>query len=269
MLGSSAASLDQLVVKLGAAVDAGADGAAVGDSLFKACHLLEEQAPLRRALTDPTRPSEGKGELARAVFAPHLDAAATDVVAEAASLRWATSSDLLDAFEHLGVVAVVKGADREGQGERLENELFTVGRAVAGDADLRAALFDPSRPASDKQALVAILLEGKALPGTVRLVQESLTERHSRVRQALRDYARIAADARQRTVAFVKAAAPLDEGARRRLADALTRVYGRAVHLNVEVDPAVIGGISVEVGDDLIDGTIAARLDDANRRLAG
>lgn len=268
MLGSSGASLDQLLQELGSAVEAGADGAATGDSLFKALHLLEEQAALRRAITDPTRPAEGKGELARTVFGPHLDAAATDLMSSAARRRWASSRDLLDALEHLGVVAVVKGADRDGQGERLENELFTVGRAVADNADLRTALFDPGRPSSDKQALVAILLEGKALRGTIRLVQESLTERHSRIRQALRDYARIAADARQRTVAFVKAAAPLDEGARRRLADALTRQYGRSVHLNVEVDPAVIGGISVEVGDDLIDGTIASRLDDAGRRLA-
>jgi len=269
MLGSSGASLDQLLAKLDSAVDAGADGSAVGDSLFKACHLLEDQAPLRRALTDPTRPPEGKAQLARDVFGPHLDGAASDVMAEAAGLRWASSRDLLDALEHLGVVAVVKGADSDGQGERLENELFTVGRAVADNTDLRTALFDPGRPSADKQALVAILLEGKALPGTIRLVQESLTERHPRIRQALRDYARIAADARQRTVAFVKAAAPLDEEARRRLADALTKAYGRAVHLNVEVDPAVIGGISVEVGDDLIDGTIASRLDDASRRLAG
>jgi F-type H+-transporting ATPase subunit delta len=269
MLGSSAVSLDQLVEKLGSAVDTGADGAAVGDSLFKACHLLEEHAPLRRALTDPTRPPEGKAGLARAVFQPHLDAAATDLVAEAAGLRWASSANLLEALEHLGVVAVVKGADRAGDGERLENELFTVGRAVADNEDLRVALFDPGRSAPDKQALVAILLEGKALPGTIRLVQESLTERHSRVRQALRDYARIAADARQRTVAFVKAAAPLDDDARSRLADALSKTYGRTVHLNVEVDPAVLGGVSIEVGDDLIDGTIAGRLDDANRRLAG
>jgi len=269
MLGSSAASLAQLLQQLGSAIDAGADGAAIGDGLFKACHLLEGQAPLRRAMTDPTRPPEGKSGLARSVFGPHLDGSATDLLAEAASMRWASTADLLDALEHLGVVALVKGADHDGQGEQLENELFTVGRAVADNDDLRAALFDPGRSSADKQALVAILLEGKALPGTVRLVQESLTERHSRVRQALRDYARIAADARQRTVAFVKAAAPLDDEARRRLADALSRQYGRAVHLNVEVDPEVVGGISIEIDDDLIDGTVASRLDDARRRLAG
>ncbi|HEY6935204.1 MAG TPA: F0F1 ATP synthase subunit delta [Marmoricola sp.] len=269
MLGTSAASLDQLVGQLAAAVDAGADGAAAGDSLFWACHLLEAQAPLRRALTDPTRPAELKAELARAVFGPHLDGTATELLATAAGSRWAGSRDLLEALEQLGVVAVVRAAEREGNGERLEDELFAVGRLVADNSDLRAALLDPARPASAKQGLVAELLEGKTLPGTVRLVQEALSDRHTRVRQALREFAKVAADARDRTVAFVKVAAPLGDQERGRLADALARQYGRAVHLNVEVDPSVIGGVSVEIGDDVIDGTIASRLDNATRRLAG
>jgi F-type H+-transporting ATPase subunit delta len=269
MLGSSANSLAQLVAQLGTAVDGGADGSAAGESLFAACHLLETQPSLRRALTDPTRPAEGKAQLARDVFGPHLDGTATDVLASAAGMRWASSRDLVEALEQLGVVAVVRGADRAGEGDRLEDELFVVGQAVATNDDLRTALFDPGRPAADKQRLVAELLEGKALPGTVRLVQEALGDRHPRVRQALREFAKIAADTRNRTVAFVKAARPLDDDARHRLADALTRQYGRAVHVNVEVNPAVIGGISVEVGDDMIDGTIASRLDDAGRRLAG
>ncbi|HET8561930.1 MAG TPA: F0F1 ATP synthase subunit delta [Marmoricola sp.] len=269
MLGSSAASFGRLSRQLDEAIDGGADGAAAGDSLFKACHLLEEQAPLRRALTDPTRPAEAKARLAQEVFGPHLAGPATEVLATAAGLRWASSRDLLDALEQLAVAAVVKGADRDGNGERLENELFTVGRAVADNVELRTALFDPGRPAADKQALVRILLEGKALPGTVRLAQEALSDRHSRVRRALREFAKIAADARNRTVAFVKVAAPLEDEERTRLADALTRQYGRAVHVNVEVDPTVIGGVSVEIGDDVIDGTIASRLDEATRRLAG
>ena len=269
MLGSSAASLGQLLDRLASAVEGGADGAAAGDSLFKACHLLEGQAPLRRALTDPTRPSEAKAELARAVFGPHLDGTATDLLAAAAGTRWASSRDLLDALEQLGVVALVRGADREGDGDRLEDELFAVGRVVADNPDLRGALLDPGRPSADKQALVGELLDGKTLPATTRLVQEALSERHNRVRQALREFAKIAADARDRTVAFVKTAVPLDAADRTRLADALTRQYGRAVHLNVEVDPSVIGGVSIEIGDDIIDGTIAGRLDDATRRLAG
>jgi F-type H+-transporting ATPase subunit delta len=220
-------------------------------------------------LTDPTRPAEGKAELARAVFGAHLDGTAGDLLATAAGSRWAGSGDLLDALERLGVIAVVKQADRDGEGDRLEDELFMVGRVVADNPDLRAALLDPNRTASAKRGLVAELLEGKVLPATIRLVQEALGERHTRVRQALREFARVAADARNRTVAFVKVAAPLGDRERERLAAALRRQYGRAVHLNVEVDPGVIGGISVEIADDIIDGTIASRLDDATRRLAG
>ena len=49
----------------------------------------------------------------------------------------------------------------------------------------------------------------------------------------------------------------------------LARQYDRPVHLNVVVDPEVIGGIRVEIGDDVIDGTVSSRLDEARRRLAG
>jgi F-type H+-transporting ATPase subunit delta len=67
----------------------------------------------------------------------------------------------------------------------------------------------------------------------------------------------------------VHSARPLDEATQQRLASALTRQYGRPVHLNIVVDPAVVGGLRVEIGDDVIDGTVSARLDDARRKIAG
>ena len=70
-------------------------------------------------------------------------------------------------------------------------------------------------------------------------------------------------------VATVRVAAPAVRGRAPRLAAALTRQYGREVHLNVVVDPELIGGIRVEIGDDVIDGTVVNRLDEARRRLAG
>jgi F-type H+-transporting ATPase subunit delta len=70
-------------------------------------------------------------------------------------------------------------------------------------------------------------------------------------------------------VATVRVARPLSDADRRRLTEALSRTYGREIHLNVVVDPEVIGGIRVEIGDDVIDGTVSSRLDEARRRLAG
>ena len=86
---------------------------------------------------------------------------------------------------------------------------------------------------------------------------------------ALTAYQKIAAEVRGEGVATVRVARPLADADRERLADALARTYGRDVHLNVIVDPDVLGGIRVEIGDDVIDGTVSSRLDDAGRRLAG
>jgi F-type H+-transporting ATPase subunit delta len=66
----------------------------------------------------------------------------------------------------------------------------------------------------------------------------------------------------------VRSAVELSAAQRRRLADALASSYGHQVHLNVVIDPSVMGGISVHIGDELIDGTVASRLAAVRRKLA-
>jgi F-type H+-transporting ATPase subunit delta len=269
MQGSSAGSFAQLADELGAAIDGGADGAAVGESLFSAADVLRAQPALRRAATDPSTAGEAKSALATGVFGSHLDPTATELVASASTLRWARSSDLATALDQLGVVALVKAADARGEGDRLEDELFQFGRAVTENPPLRDALSDPSRSAADKQALVRTLLEGRAGDGSVRLAERSVTGVHLTVTRALAEYAKVAAQTRNRLVALVRTATPLGDDERTRLADVLARQYDAPVHLNVVVDPSLVGGISVEIGDQVIDGTISSRLDDARRRLVG
>ena len=103
----------------------------------------------------------------------------------------------------------------------------------------------------------------------MRLAKQSTTGSHRTVTVAVDEYQKLAARHRRRLVALVTVARQLDDGQAQRLADALSSQYDRPVHLNTLVDPDVIGGIRVEIGDDVIDGTVASRLDDARRRLAG
>ncbi|MFC4783752.1 F0F1 ATP synthase subunit delta [Nocardioides sp. MAHUQ-72] len=267
--GSSGESLARLTEALGSTLDGGADGAAVGESLFAAADVLRDQPALRRAVTDPSTQAEAKSALATGVFGAHLDKAATEIIGQAAGMRWASSLDLATAFERLGVVALVKSADASGEGDRLEDELFGFGRLVADNPSLRDALSDPARSVSDKRGLVRSLLEGKVSSGALRLAERAVSGVHLTVARAVEEYSKVAAESRNRLVALVRVATPLSDAEQQRLAGALAGQYDRPVHLNVVVDPSVLGGIRVEIGDQVIDGTISSRLDDARRRLVG
>lgn len=269
MQGSSGASVARLTDELSTAIGGGADGAAVGDGLLAAAGVLRDQVALRRAVTDPSTESEARSGLARSVFGSHLDGPALDLVVGAAGARWGSSRDLPEALEKLGVIAIVKGADGAGDGDRLEDELFSFGRAVVENPELRSALSDPARSVADKQGLVSALLEGKASAAAVRLAREAVKGAHGTVTKALEEYSRTAASARQRMVATVRVATALTDEQSTRLAEALGRENARPVHLNTIVDPGVVGGIHVEIGDFVVDGSISARVDDARRQVAG
>jgi F-type H+-transporting ATPase subunit delta len=192
-----------------------------------------------------------------------------DLLTSAVGHRWTAPRDLGDTLEHLAVVAAVKGAERRDEADRLESELFAFERLVADNHQLRDALSDPARSTADRQGLVRDLLHDRATSSTLRLAQQTVAGSHRTVALAIEDYQRIAAQHRERLVAEVRVARDLGADDARRLAAALEQQYGRPVHLNVRVDPEVIGGMSVEIGDDVIDGTVSSRLDEARRRLAG
>jgi F-type H+-transporting ATPase subunit delta len=175
--------------------------------------------------------------------------------------------DLADALEHLSEVAIVRSAADDAS--RVADELFAVAQAVGENPGLRNALADPTRSVEERAELVAGLLEGKALPATVTLVKQSLAGTYRSVAVALEEYQKVAASVLDERVAEVRVAHPLADADRDRLARALTEQYGHQVHLNVVVDPSLLGGLRVEIGDDIIDGTVVARLDHARRKLAG
>jgi len=239
----------------------------VAQDLFGIADLLRSEPGLRRVATDASVDGEAKAGLLRGVLAGKVSAEALEVLTTAVSQRWTASRDLGDALEQLGVVAAVRSTGSDAG--RLEDEIFAVGQLVQGNPGLRDALSDPARTRQDKAALVNGLLGDKVLPATVSLVTQALSGSHRTITVALAAYQKVAAEVRGQGVATVRVARPLSDADRQRLADALSRTYGREVHLNVIVDPEVLGGIRVEIGDDVIDGTVSSRLDDAGRRLAG
>lgn len=270
MRGASRASLAHATERLSGVLDlARTNAGRLGDELFDVAGLLDREAGLRRTLSDPSRSGDAKAGLARGLLSGKVLAATLDTVTELVASRWSAPGDLSDATEQLAALAVVAQADSDGSLDELEDELFRFGRIVAGEPSLRVALSSPYVEPDRKRQLLAALLDGKVTPATQRLVtQASLHPRGRSLDATLEEYAGIAARRRERLVAEVHVATELSADQRTRLAGALRGLYGHDVHLNVVLDPQVIGGMSVRVGDEVIDGSTATRLAALRRKLA-
>lgn len=236
-------------------------------AMADACHT---SASLRTALTAPAVEAAAKQALARDVFGSHVSVSALELVAQMVAARWSNPTEFVDALDALGVQAVVTVADQSAGLDRLEADLFAFGQVVASAPELRAALTDRSVPAARRAELADSLLAGRSGNQTQELVARVITApRGLSFETALRQVSDEVAARRERRIATVVSAIALTDAQRERLLAALSSKLGGQVYLNVVIDPEVMGGLRVTVGDQVIDGTIATRLDEARMRLVG
>lgn len=269
MRGASRASYAELREGLGRVAVGPATSEQIGDQLFAVVRLLDSEHGLRRALADPTKLPAEKADVARRLLHGRVSEATEGLVADAAAARWASSGDFADALEQLAIEALTLAAQYGGTLDDLEDDLFRFCRLVSGQPELRSALIGPTGPDA-KASLLANLLSDKVSGPSLSLITQVLTHPRGRSPQAVLDLAAtIAARRREQLIAVVRVATELSAAQRRRLLDSLTAAYGQGVHLNVVHDPTVIGGVSVQIGDELIDGTAASRLAEVRRKLAG
>lgn len=249
-----------------------------GDGLFAVANLLDREVGLRRTLSDPSIEGDAKVSIVEGLLSGRVSAGALSVTADAVRLRWSRPGDLAVALAQIGAQALFTVAQLRGELDGVEDDLFRFARVLEREPDLRRALMDAGRPADERVALLRDVLGATAdRPGgtsgrviTVRLLESAVRSRRTRsLDAAVDELSRLAAARRQQLVASVRVARPLDEGQAQRLGDSLRRLYGRAVTLQVEVDPEVLGGAVVRVGDEMVDGSVARRLEEARRRLAG
>jgi F-type H+-transporting ATPase subunit delta len=265
--GASAEALADLTGRLDDAIGGVRQAADLADELFTVSQLFRTEAGLRRFATDASLPADAKKGMVQQVFKDRLDERTLGLLTEAAGRRWTLSRDLPDVLERLSEIAVVRSAGaKSGQ---VSDEVFELSRIVDGNPQLRDALSDPARSVADKSALLDSLLEGKVLPATVTLAKQALAGTYRTMTAALATYRVVAAESEGEVVATVRVARALSAADLRRLGEILNQQYATTVRLNVITDPDVIGGVRVEIGDQVIDGTISGRLDDARRRLAG
>ncbi|MGW7379662.1 F0F1 ATP synthase subunit delta [Streptomyces sp. NPDC054794] len=270
MNGASREALAAARERLDALTDAtSVDAAQLAGELAAVTALLDREVSLRRVLTDPAQSGEAKAELVQRLLGGQVSGQTADLVAGMVRSRWSQPRDLVDALEELANIADLTAAQSADRLDDVEDELFRFGRIISSNTELRAALTDRSAAASAKVELLHRLLGGRAQATTERLVTRLVTAPRGRsLESGLESLSKLAAERRDRMVAVVTSAVPLSDPQKQRLGAALAKLYGRAMHLNLDVDPEVVGGIRVQVGDEVINGSLADRLEDAARRMA-
>lgn len=242
----------------------------LSDQLYAVVSMLAAQASLRRALADPASAEQTKLQVVDGLFGPHLDEAALELLRAAAKSRWSQPRDLLDSLEELAVDASLGAAESAGDLDDVEDELFRFERILDAEPDLRAALTNRNYTAAAKRELLHTLLDGKVNAVTFNLLERVVVDPRGRtIERALRDLSKLAAQRRERLIAHVTTAVELTEEEERDLTAALGTAFEHDVRLQVVVDADLIGGLTVRIGDEIIDASVARQLDEARRRLTG
>jgi F-type H+-transporting ATPase subunit delta len=267
--GSSRQSLVAARVALDAAVK-GVDAQAASQlsaELFFAADVLGSNISVRRALTDTSRDAAAKGALIKDLLASKVGTAAVGLLTELSALRWSGAKDLVQVIEQLAIEAEATAANISGDLDRVENEMFVISNTISNSSELRKAFKSDADVA--KAQLAADLLKN-ASSSTTKLVSQMVNSWRGRsIESAFADFQWALAARRNRVIALVRIAAPISQAQQDRLAAALNKQVGQPVRMNIEIDPAVLGGVSVKFADEMVDGSVSNRLAGAARALAG
>jgi F-type H+-transporting ATPase subunit delta len=245
--------------------------------LFGILGMVDSSAGLRRALTDPSRNGDEKSALVKQLVGGKVSADAADIAGGLASSRWANARDIGDALETLAATVVISVAENKSAVsasgitglEELENDLFSFNQAVASSHEVQRALSEPQASAAAKATLAERLVPGVSEEAKVLITQAVTQPRGIKPTRLVGRFAELAAKRQQRWIATVSVTRPLTQTQLARLQAGLNALYGRELKVNVNVDPALIGGIRVQVGDEVLDASVITRLSELQRQLAG
>ncbi|GAA1663219.1 ATP synthase subunit delta [Citricoccus zhacaiensis] len=269
MAGASSDSLATARQELDSVLVSG--GTQLASELFTALAAVDSSAPLRRALTDPSWSVERRTGVVGSLFGSKVSEDALRVLNTLAGLKWSRTRDFGDSLEQLATTSVAASAERDGLDGlgRLSDELLSFNRAVQESHDLQRALTDPQAPASAKGNLAERLLGSGSAEAKLLVRQAVEAPRGHKPVDLIRGFVDTVAERQRLWIAEVTVARPLAPAQQERLAAALKRLFGRDLKLDVAVDPELVGGIRVQVGDDVVDSSLQSRLHDLQRKMAG
>jgi F-type H+-transporting ATPase subunit delta len=256
-------SLDEIVNKQSVT-----DAANFAADLFTILSVLSTSIGVRRALTDNARDASAKAELISNLFGKNISGGAQALLANASTLRWSNPSDIADAIENLAVQTESACADKNSELEKVESQLFDFAQVLRVNPELRQALNTSADTDQNKIILLEAVVKGKYLSSTVNLLRRVITLRRGRsIDATLAAYTHYVSSRKDQVVAHVKSAIKLNDTQITKLVASLSKQVGKQVRLNLEIDPKILGGISIRYSDDVIDGTIVNRLTEAGRAL--
>lgn len=238
----------------------------VARELFAAARAVGDSSQLSGALADSAAAPAARRKVVADVFGSAFSPTTVSLLSTVVDQRWSSAADLVEGVEELAVRAA---AIAEPNAD-VESELFRFSRMVAANPELELALGSRLGDSAAKGALVQTLLGGRTSDAAT-LIASSIVQlsRERRVRQVLGRAQELVADQRGRTVAMVTTAVPLSDEQIARLTTTLSKRYGTAVAINTVIDPSVVGGLRVQIADDVIDASVSSRLADLRQRLAG
>jgi ATP synthase F0 subunit b/ATP synthase F1 delta subunit len=243
----------------------------LADELVSVARMLNDEIVLTRYLTVPAEDAAPRVRLIERLVSGKIDAPALDVLRTAVTQRWSANSDLVDAIEHVSRQALLEVAEREDRVDEVEDQLFRFSRILDAQPRLAILLGDYGVPAEGRVGLLRDVLKhatgrpnritNALLAHTVELLRGEPAE------EAMKFLAEVAVARRGEIVAQVSAAAELSAAQRTRLTEVLSRIYGHPVAVQLQIDPDLLGGLLISVGDEVVDGTLSSRLAAAQAQL--
>jgi F-type H+-transporting ATPase subunit delta len=235
-------------------------------SLFAAALGLSGSKALRGALGDSSADQKTLQGLAKRAFAS-LSTDARALIGELVTLRWSSPNDLQAALEELGIRAL---AEVSGGSSDLVGELLAVSQLIHADPEVELAVGSKRAPAQAKAKLVGALIGGKVSVEAEAIVRHLVADpRGRRIGRMLMNSAEIVADQGGKGLAVVSVAKPLSAQQLGHIDELVQKKYHRPHYIAQQIDASVVGGARIRVGDDVIDGSVATRLQDLRMKLAG